>query len=606
MNFLKVLKWAGCMAILTMQFSFASFAQAPGQAKKSKQSEFPTPRLDTVQILDRARRLSDDARSLQPSEEIWLQSRLADTVWDSDQSLGERLLSRSFELTIALLKDSPRVDASSNSADSQLLFAQISSVAAKHDQKFEKKLREKWQEAIGSVAEKANQSKSDPAQMAYLLLHQATNYLKSDEPKARQLYRQSVALRVLQDHCWFLVEQRQHAPVITDILFSDTLDALAQRPLADANELLMLSSYLFAPDGSISYLLISGYNTANVTANLSVVPKNQALARRYLGLLLAKVNTNELIPAAVAHFTLKNLLPQYQGLAPELLNDVYAKMATLLPSVSREDSALFEHSHKDAYASESEAMADWEKRIEKADKLEKDDWRDFEYYNLLFGYLLPKNDFTRALIMVGKISSQDLREKCSDVVNVAALQAKLEKPETASSVSESDLNKIKNPLARVAGLSALGQARLKQKATGDALRLFGEAAGEANHVKDDQDRLQAKLMLVQLFADADSATAFETATEAFKEINQFSDFKPNQAALSLRATVYRFDQELTLTAPASTSLWSTVEKMCRANCEEAFQTSGMLEKKEMRLWATFVAVQTGLRENSKQSNVGLR
>ena len=602
MKFLNVLKWAGCIAILTLQFSFASFAQAPGQAaKKSKQPETPTPRFDTVQILDRARRLSDDAGSLQPADEISLQARLADVVWDSDQSLAERLLSRSFELTIALLKDS-----ASDSADPQLLFVQVSSIAAKHDQKLEKKLLERWQEAVAAVAEKGNESKSDPSQIAYLLLRQATNYLKSDEAKARQLYRQSVALRVLQDHCWFLVEQRQHAPLIVDALFGDTLDALAQRPLADANELLILSTYLFSPNANINYVMIGGYNTANATANMSTAPKNAALARRYLALLLAKVNANELIPAAVAHFTLKNLLPQYQSLAPELLDDVYAKMATLLPSVSKDDAAIFEASHKESQASESETVANWDKSIEKADKLEKDDWRDFAYYNLLFGYLLPNNDFTRALIMVGKISSQDLREKCGDVVNVAALQAKLEKPETAASVSESDLNKIKNPLARVAGLSVLGQARLKQKATGDALRLLGEAAAEANHVKDDQDRLQARLMLVQLFVEADSATAFAEAAEAFKEINQFPDFKPGQSALSLRANVYRFNQELTLVSPARSSLWLTVEKMCRANCEETFQTTGQLEKKELRLWANFVAVQTALRETSKPSNASLR
>ena len=597
MNFLQCV---GCIAILTMQSSFASFGQAPGQAaKKTKQPD--NPRVDIVQILDRARRLSDDARSLEPADEIPLQARLADAVWDFDQSLAERLLTRSLEVTIALLKDMPRSDASSNSTDPQLLFAYVSSLAAKHDEVLEKKLRERWQAAI---AQKSSELKSDPAQMANLLLWQANTYLKNDESKARQLFRQSVALRVVQEHCWFLVEQRKQTPELTDTLFGDTLDVLAQRPLADANEVLMLSSYLFSPNGYLTYVTISGYNAANVTANMSAVPKNAALAKRYLRLLLAKVTANELTPPAVAHLILKNLVPQYQSLAPELLDDVYAQMATLLPGVSKEDAANFDYAQKDSNASEPEQKADWDKRIEKADKLEKEDWRDFEYYNLLFGYLLPSKDFARALIMVGKISSQDLREKCSDVVNVAALQARLDKPETAASVSESDLNRIKHPLARVVGLGHLGQARLKQKATGDALRLFGEAAAEANHINDDQNRLQAKLLLVQLSVDADSATAFQTAAQAFKEINQFQDFKPNRGALSLRAFVYRFDQELDLISPAPASLWSTVEKLCRTNCDETFQTIGRLEKKELRLWANFVAVQTTLRENAKQPNAG--
>src|SRR5678815_2639567 len=172
MNFLK---WAGCIAVLTLQFSFAVSAQEQSQALNSRQ--IPTLRFDTVQILEHARRLSDDARSLKPSDEIPLQARLADTVWERDQSLAERLLSRSFELTIALLKDSPRVDSASSPPDPQVLFADISSIAAKHDQKLEVKLRERWEEAV-AVAEKAGELKPDPTQTASLLLRRSRSYLK--------------------------------------------------------------------------------------------------------------------------------------------------------------------------------------------------------------------------------------------------------------------------------------------------------------------------------------------------------------------------------------------------------------------------------------------
>ena len=599
MNFLKR---AGCIAIIvTLQFSFAAFGQE--QSKASNRSKQPEPvttlRFDTVQILERARRLSDDARALKPADEIPLQARLADIVWDSDQSLAERLLSRSFEVTISLLKED-----SASSAEPQTLFAFISSIVAKHDETLEKKFRERWQAA--SVAAKGSELKSDPAQMAYLLLRQSADYLKSDEQKARNLFRQSVNSRVTQEHCFFLLDQRQQTPVITDVLFSDTLYVLAQRPLADANELLMLSSYLFSPDGSIGYVLISGYNAANVTANMSAVPKNPALAKRYLELLLAKVTADELVPPAVAHFALKNLLPQYQSLAPELLDDVYAKMATLLPNLSPDDSSRFEYAHKGSHATEAEKVAEWEKRLERADKLQKEDWRDFEYFMILFSYLLPNNDFTRALSMVSKIGNQELRERSGDLVNLAAVQAKLEKPETASSVSETDFNKIKNPLVRFVGVSNLAQVRLKQKATGDALRLFEQAGGEANRIKEYQDRLQAKLMLVQLSLDVDSTVGFQRAAEVFKEINQFPDFNLSRSALSLKVTTYGYKNEVPIVSPGPSSLWSTVEKMCRANCEETFRLSGTLEKKEVRLWSTFVAVQIGLRENSKELKVGLR
>ena len=595
--------------ILMMQFSFLSLGQEQSKTsnKTRQQEQVPSARFDTVQFVDHARRLSDDARELKPIDEIPLQARLADAVWPLDQSLAERLLSRSFDLTVVLLKQSADTDSTLTAADPQTLFAHITSIASKHDAKLEKKLKDRWQEATASLGEKdGNKPKPDPVQLAYLLLTQSANYLQSDEQKARQLFRQSVSLRMTQDHYFFLLNQRKRAPEITDALFSDTLDVLAQRPLSDANELLLLSSYLFSPDGSVTYVAISGYNTANVAANMSAVPKNPALAKRYLALLLVKVNANELVPPAVAHFTLKNLLPQYQRLAPELLNDVYAKMATLLSTVSKDDSSTFDAAHKGSNASDSERVTDWEKRLEKTDKLDKEDWRDFEYFTILFSYLLPNKDFTRAFLVVSRISNQELREKSGDLVNLAALQAKMEQSETVSSISESDCNKIKAPLLRVMALSSLGQARLKQKMTGDALRLFDQAVGEANQIKDDQDRLQAKLMLVQLSLNVDSSVGFERAAGAFKEINKFPDFNMNRSALSLKVSVYGLTNELPINSPALSSLASAVSNLCLSNCEETFQRLRFLEKKEIRLWATFMAVRTGLREGSRESNGAVR
>ncbi len=600
----------GCITIILIaQFAFGVIGQDQNQTsnKAVEQAQAPSSRFDTVQVLDQARLLSEDARGLEPLDEIPLQARLADAVWPLDQPFAERLLARSFELTVSLLKESAAGNSASMPTDPQILFANIRSIASKHDPKLEKKLTDRWQEATASFSAKDNSNaKPDPTQHSYLQLTQAANYLKTDEQRARQLFRQSVSIRVTQDHYFFLLNNRQRAPEITDNLFSDTLDVLAQRPLSDANELLMLSSYFFSPNGSVTYAAISGYNTANVTANMSAMPKNAALAKRYLALLLAKVNANEFVPSAVGYFTLKNLLPQYQVLAPELLNDVYAKTASLVPSVSQDDSSTFDNAHKGSNASESEKTSDWEKRIDKADKLEPENWRDFEYFTIVFGYLLPKRDFTRAATLVSRTSNQDLKEKFGDAVNLAAIQDKLEKLETASSVSESDCNKIKTPLVRVVALSNLGRARLKQKATGDALRLFERASGEANQIKDDQDRIQAKLMIVQLSLDVDSSLAFAWAAGAFKEINKFSDFNMNRSGFSLPAPIYGLKNELSIESPAPSSLPSTVAKMCRVNCAETFQTSRLLEKKEIRLWAKFFAVRTGLRESSRGANGDVR
>lgn len=596
---MKLRTLSTCISIVLMgQFPLASLGQ--------EQPKQTAARFDSVEILDHARRLSEDARGLKPSDEIPLQAGLADTVWPLDQSLAERLLIRSFELTIALLKEPAGADSTSSVADPQTLFAHIRSIASRHNTTLEKKLNDRWEEATVSIADKDNRLKADSTQMAYLLLGQSASNLNTDEEKARQLFRQSAALRVTQDHSFFLMNQRKRVPETADRLFSDTLDVLSRRPLSEANEILLLSSYLFSPTDTVAYVAISGYNTANAAGNASAIPRNPALAKRYLELLLTKLNPDERVPAAVAYFALKNLLPQYQVLAPELLNNVYAKLGNLAPNVSRDDSAAFDYSHKSSVASESEATADWEKRIEKAEKLEPEGRRDLEYFTIVFGYLLPKRDFTRAALIVNQLSNQELKEKSGDLVSLAALQAKLENPDSAASASDVDCNKIKNSLVRVMGLSSFGKARVKQKATADALRLLDQASVEANQIKDDQDRIQAKLMLAQLSLDLDSSVGLERAGGAFKEVNQFSDFDMNRSNFSLRVTVYGLKNELPINSPVPSSLVFAVASMCRVNCGETFQLTRLLEKKEVRLWANFVAVRTGLREGSGKTVGSLR
>jgi hypothetical protein len=609
-NHMKFSRLVLYFLLLTIaNFPVSLFSQE--QSKTPRKDESPeltqTPHMDIYQILDQARRLSDEGRGWESREdEIRLQAALADCVWAMDQALGQRLLMRSFDLTVVSLKEPPAAtNATAGTTDPRLLFQQISSIASRHDAKLDRQLTESWKNNLEAVADKTGESKADPSQLSYLLLGQSANYLRTDEQKARALFRQSVYLRVLPTHCFFLMSQRKRAAEVTDLLFSDALDVLAQRSISEANEILLLSSYLFSPDESISYLLIGGYNAANAAGNASALPRNSVLAKRYLGLLLAKLNPREGIPIDVVYFALKNLVPQYQTQAPELLNDVYAKMAALGPSVSKEDSSAYESASKDFSASAAESIADWEKRLQNADKIEDEARRDREYFTIIVGFLLPKKDFTRASVVVSRISNSDLKQKLSDFLNLDSVQARIETRETAFAVDAAACNKIQDPLMKVVALSSLAQSRLKQKATGDALHSLDQAMTETKHINDNQDRLQAQLMLVELYLAADSSLGFGSAAVTFKEINKFPDFNMRRANFSLKVTVYGLSNEIPLSSPLASSLTSAIGKMCRVNCVETFQDCRLLEEKKTRLWATFEAVRTALRDHPRESSAGL-
>jgi hypothetical protein len=551
---------------------------------------------DLYQILNQARRLGDDARDLQSrEEEIALLTGLADGVWKFDNTLGSRLLTRGFDLTMASLQEDKIATSSPT-----LLFNQIRRVAAKHDSKLEAQFNDDWQEAVKRARTSAESSNADLAQVSYSFLRQAGAELSRDSQKARLLFRQSASLRVLPVHCFFLMSQRKHDADSTDAFFNDALDVLAQRQLSEANEILVLASYLFSPDESISYVAISGYNAANVAANLSAIPKNRALARRYLAFLVTNLSSNELIPAAVVYFALKNLLPQYEILAPELLNDVYAKMGALRPAVANNDATAFESAHADFNASPNEAIEQWEKRLENAEQIGREDRRDLEYYTILVGYLLPKKDFTRATKIVGRISNEELRSKLTDFLNLTALQSTLRANTGPGLTANCDECKnIKLPLLRFIALASFAASHIKQKENAEALQLLDQAMTVSDRIDGDQDRLQAKLTITQLKMAADKSSGFDAAAMAFKQINKFENFNIRRAEFFLPVVVYGKSNQLPLDTPVPASLTSTVARMGHINPVETFHTCALLTEKPTRIWATFEAVRVALLDASR-------
>ena len=597
--------------MIIMQCIVPVFGQELTKTPHSREAQLPstTPHINVYQILDHARRLSQEARGMEPREdEIRLQAGLADSVWNIDQSLGKRFLWRSFNLTVISLREqSSPTNARASTIDPNLLFHQISSIAARHDPKLERQLTESWQNNIDAILSKEEKPKSDPAQVSSLLLSQSARFLKDHVQKSRQLFRESVSLRVLPEHCYFLMNQRTHDVAISDGFFSDALAVLAQRPIAEANELLVLSSYLFSPDNSIAYLAISGYNTANGAGNVSAAPKNTALAKQYLVLLLAKLDAGESIPWEVAYFGLKNLTAQYAAIAPEHLQDLYAKLGTLGTSVSNSNTTAYESARDDFTASDTDTIAGWEKRLRLAEKIEDAGRRDLEYFTIIIGHLLPKRDFTQAARLASRIYNDELRRTLVDLVSLRSIQSGLKQSEVSSPPSGDDWEKIyasiKDPLLKVVALSSVAQAQIEKKSTADAIRLLDQASEEAQRISSDQDRLQLQLMLTQLYLSADSARGFGAAVLVFKAINKLPDFNFRRSSVVVRATVYAFTNQLPIELPTSSSLTSTVGKMCRVNCMEALESCRVLEDKKIKLWAMFEAVRTAILESERTKKV---
>lgn len=577
------------------QFSLSSSGQEKTRPVNLAREAAPVLSAEEQESLVRARQLANDALGLESREErVRFLVRLSDIVWDWDDALARRLILQSFDSVINARKETNVKQEQESSTSADLLLRQIASMVARHDPQMARQLTEKQQAALAIAAEDSPLRNSDPEQVSQFLLAEAARAFSKDKERMQALFGQSAATRILPAHCYFLLNLRKRDAELADRLFAAALDALASRQWAEPNEVLVLSSYLFSPDNSIGYDLIGGYNAANVSSNVSATPKNPALARQYLSLVSSRLNPDETTPAPLVYFALKNLLPQFKTVAPKLVNGVYGKMSRLESSVSQNERNNYDSSYRDRTATPADSDNTWEERLSKADKIDNQDLRDLEFFTIVQGYLVPKKDFSGALVVAGRIDNSVLKERLTDYIYLLLVQDKAGRNEAARFDYASAYEKIKDPLVEVVALCETARVFFRQKDVVEVNRLIARATSASNRIADAQPRLQAQLLLAQLYFAVDPPQGFGAAARAFGEINKSGEFDMWRSDFTLTMSVRGMTNQIPLSTPFPASLISMVERMCLADCAEAFVTSGVLEDKSRRLWATLRAVDVSL------------
>jgi hypothetical protein len=483
------------------------------------------------------------------------------------------------------------------------LFRRLAAVGGKYDSALTNQLTAKWEGLSATKADEASASfeDKDPSQAsAYLLAEAARAIQEGDKKKGTLFFQRSVSKYIMPEHYYFLIKVRETSPELSDLLLESALNALTQREMREANEALVLASYLFSPNDSISYHLISGYNAANIAGNVSATPKNGLLAKKYLTLVLNRLNVNDLIAPSVVYAALRNLLPQFRLLAPEVLDSVYAKMATSNNLVSQKEMDSLQKASDSYSLSAAESERGWADRLQKADKLDNANLRDLEYFTIVHGHLLNKKDFTRAYSVAERINDDTLRERLTDYIHLSFYQDKagLGGGGGESSFSQIDFNslvkKIKSPLIKVIVLCEASQSARRQKQLQLAGDLLDQALAAASSISDDQTRIQLVLSIAQLNLELNPQKGFETATEAVRQINGSSVFNIWQQTFTFTLNVYGMTNNLPLSTSFRPDLFYTIERMCSSDCTKTFEVSRAFQSRSIRLWTTLKATRIAL------------
>lgn len=569
-----------------------SFAQERLEPRKDRaindRVEAEKLTLEVRHFVAAATQLAADASSVKPEgERALLTIKLSAVIWNQDELLARNLLLRSFDLITALYEEQEKTARTgSPTFDTNLLFQEVISVAGEHDRSLASNF-ERRRDASVKASQPSDFKGNDPVQLSDLLLKEAARVLKTDELRAHALVRQSAFNYVTQSHLYFLRELRKQSPELADRLFADVLRALSQRPLHEANEVLILASYLFSASGTVNYSLVGNYNAANVSGNLSGVPKNAALAQEYLSFVLRSLNISETIPATVVYAALNNMLPQFMTLAPELMNSAYARIGTARTQISDRD---FEATETDRRADARRESFSWRERLERAEQTQNSDLRDLEYFTIIDGYLLPARDFSNAYKVLDRIDNNELREKLRDYTDLMFIEDTQNRAVRSRVDDEVTYNRISDPLIKALAICETANFLHQQNRNNEAVSLLEQALKQSERIAVGQDSLQVKAEVVNLYLDIDVPRALEIARDTFKGVGKVDDFNIEKSGFTFPVSVYGMRNQLAFGTSVGSSLVSSVKTMCQFDCVEALNVCDKIPQKSQRLWAKLVAI----------------
>lgn len=559
--------------------------------KANQRPEIVEAKVREEDALIRAERIVAEASALEPLEErAKLLVAIADALWRRDETFARQTLRQAFDA----LFDQQWAGDSKRTAP---LFRQIISAAAKHDPKLAREFLDGWSgESGGDSKVRPNQQGS--SERSELLLVSALQAFQKDKFAGASFFRESVRQYVLPRHYYFLAELREKSPGEADRLFTDAIEVLSLRPLYEANEAMILASYLFSPQPRIVYTLVGQYNAANINGNLSAPPKNPPLARRFLFFVFDKLTTNQNIPPSVVHFALKNLLPQFQALTPDLAPEVQARLSGLLPDVPRAEAELQDRLRRESERQFSEGEELWREREQKADKTADAQRRDLEYFTIIQANLKPTlKDFAAVRRLADKISDSTLRQKVTDYLDFWATREKLKRNDEP--ILESDaVSKIGEPTLKTLLFCELAKTASKRNDLSRASEALDRASHESFRVQDVQDRVQLKIIIAQTWVPLDANRGFEEAKKVVQEINKIEDFKIGRSAITFKISVHGLMNELYV-SDDSASLFALLDRLSGEDYFRALELCGSLQNKLVRSWATWAVIKRHLVEIDK-------
>jgi hypothetical protein len=433
----------------------------------------------------------------------------ADFLWPIDQPYAQRLFLRALDVVDGEKAYVSSIDRNrATAADLRRLRAFIVTHLSKHDPALAFKLRERgenpepldrFRSAISALDQNGR------AEQAIRLAEQGWDGTLSNS-----------ALTLVA----FFQKLRRVEPAAADAFFTRTLDRLAGESSTNANDLLIIGTYIYnSPllaaasdpavkdkDGTVLYMDTGDALVVDITANRPDV--SVELVRTYLRSavnVLTHPNRN-VDDAPLDAAALRLLLVKAQSSIPELLPAITARLHRLGGTLdSTLDSGRFA---RNSSPSLDEQIAD-------AENL-SGDRRDEALFAIVFTLYQAAN-FTRARQLAEMISDLSGRQKVLEALDFAEAAKSVESGNAAT--FEKTANTLPVGVARAMLRVAIAAHYARNKSKARAMEWLTAAANDCRRLDNDRRKPYLMLAVATVFAQSDLGSALGVLKEAVSAFN---------------------------------------------------------------------------------------
>jgi len=497
-------------------------AQQPSQevnrspAKKTD-SSLLSPKMSTEQrerMVARVRSFADRILDFQDDRtKIIALADLANLLWRDDEPFARQLFQKALDLCIP--KTEGALPESKQTA--RLLTSLRHQVIARIA-----KCDAGWAQRLIETNASSNGKDTDIAARTQSYLTAALSIFNDKPSKAAEFAERSLDHGIVKSMLYalnyFLGDLHSKDETLANALFIEILDRLVAEPAVDANDLLLLGTYVFtsptfdnpAKHGSIQWVLVDQLPVINISADRPGV--KPAIVRAYLDSAI-KILTrpvSDLKQRQLYYVAAYQLLPKAQQFAPDRVPELAEAMRALTPDIPQ---SLTQESTYTILRRTGPLALDEEMRdINNI----SDEQRSQVRYLALAHSLWQRGEFYDARAIAAKIKYPSTRTQLMTLIDFGEAAKLIERGETT--LAEEKAAKLSAGVERAVLWLGIARARAEEGDIQRASEAINFALSTARQV-DDARRPFLILSASAQLAHFDPVITGPTLTEAIREFN---------------------------------------------------------------------------------------